>query len=129
MEDWLLIQNFYHGLTQLDGSHLDVVTSATFFSLKVSNTKALIEKMVSIQGWNEECLQPRKRGKHSIKEVDMIVAKMDLLAKRLESYEKMSAPEFVQAMESHMTCEVCGEVGHFGNHCLETCCYKLIALL
>ena len=26
----------------------------------------------------------------------------------------------VQALDSHMTCEVCGEVGHSGNNCLET---------
>jgi hypothetical protein len=51
---------------------------------------------------------------HPLKEVNMIVAKMDLLAKRLENYEKMSTQETMQAMESHMTCEVCGESGHSG---------------
>jgi len=76
MGDWLFIQNFYHGLTSLDRSHLDAATSGEFFSLKVltlldrshldattsgeffslkvPNAKALIEKMVSNQGWNEE---------------------------------------------------------------------------
>jgi len=47
--------------------------------------------MVSNQGWNDERLQPRKRGMHSLKEADMIVAKMDVLAKKLEQYKKMSA--------------------------------------
>jgi hypothetical protein len=57
---------------------------------------------------------------HSLKEAEMIVAKIDLLAKRLESCEKMSAPESMQAMESHMTCEIYGEVGHSWNHCSKT---------
>jgi hypothetical protein len=32
-----------------------------------------------------------KRGMHSLKEANMLAAKVDLLAKRLENYEKMSA--------------------------------------
>jgi hypothetical protein len=45
-----------------------------------------VEKMASNQGWNEECLQTRKRGggMHQLKEVDMLSAKMDMLMKRLE---------------------------------------------
>ena len=46
---------------------------------------------------------------HSLKEAGMLVAKVDLLTKRLENYYKMSAQETVQAMDTHMTCEVCGE--------------------
>jgi hypothetical protein len=120
MEDWLLIQNFYHGLTPLDRSHLDAAASGAFFSLNVTDAKALIEKMVSNQGWNDERLQPHKRGMHSLKEADMIATKMDLLAKRLENCEKMSNQEIVQVLESRMTCEVCGESGHSGQHCPET---------
>jgi hypothetical protein len=121
MEDWLLIQNFYHGLVPLDRNHLDATAGGAFFSLSVDNTKALIEKMVSNQGWNDDRLQPHKRGMHSLKEADMIVAKMDLLAKKVESIEKMNTLEPMQAMESHMTCEVCGELGHSRQHCPETC--------
>jgi hypothetical protein len=45
-----------------------------------------VEKMASNQSWNEECVQPRKRGggMHQLKEVDMLSAKMDLLIKKLE---------------------------------------------
>ena len=75
MEDWLLIQNIYHGLVPQDRSHLDAAAGAAFFSLGVADAKALIEKMVSNQGWNDEQLLPRKRGMHSLKEADMIVAR------------------------------------------------------
>ena len=50
----------------------------------------------------------------------MTVAKMDLLAKRLEICENMSTQETVQAMESHMTCEVYGESSHSRHHCPKT---------
>ena len=57
---------------------------------------------------------------HSIKEIDMLAAKMDLLVKRVEHYEKVSAQETLKGMDSHMTCEVYGDVVHSGNSYLET---------
>ena len=111
-----MIQNFYHGLVPQDKSHLDAAAGGAFFSLGVADAKALIEKIVSNQGWNDERLQPYKRGMHSLKEADMIVAKIDVLAKKMEQYERMSTQEAVQSLDSHMTCEVCGESGHSSNH-------------
>jgi len=92
------------------------VAGGAFFSLGVADAKALIEKMVSNQGWKDERLQPHKRRMHSLNEADMIVAKMNVLAKKLEQYEKMSTQDIVQSLDSHMICEVCGESGHSGNH-------------
>ena len=57
---------------------------------------------------------------HSLKEADMLAAKVDLLAKRLENCVKMRAQETIQAMDTHMTCEVYGETRHSGNFCPET---------
>ena len=104
----------------MDWSHLDAAAGGAFFSLNVTYANALIETMVSNQGWSDEQLQPCKQGMHSPKETDMLAAKVDLLAKRLENCEKMSAQETIQAMDTHMTCEVCGETGHSGNFCPET---------
>ena len=104
----------------LDRSHLDAATGGAFFSLSVADAKTLIEKIVSNQGWSDDQLQPHKRGMHSIKEIDVLAAKMDLLAKRVEHYEKVSAKETLKAMDSHMTCEVCGDVGHSSNSYPET---------
>ena len=50
----------------------------------------------------------------------MLATKIALLTKILENYEKMSAQETVQAMDTHMTCEVCGEAGHSSNFFPET---------
>ena len=53
----------------------------------------------------------------------MLSAKIDLLMKRLEEWaqEKDAMMDTVQAMDSHMTCEVCINVGHSGNDCPKTC--------
>jgi hypothetical protein len=47
----------------------------------------------------------------------MITAKMDLLMKKLEASTNMETTKIINA---HMTCEVCGNVGHSGNDCIET---------
>ena len=86
MENWLLMQTFYHGLINNTHGTMDVATGGAFLSLTIPDATTLVEKMVSNQGWNEECVQTHKRGggMHQLKEVDMLSAKMDLLMKKLE---------------------------------------------
>ena len=57
-----------------------------------------------------------------MKKTDMLSTKIDLLMKRLEEWaqDKDAMMGTVQAMDSHMTCEVCGNIGHSGNDCPET---------
>ena len=64
---------------------MDATVGGAFLSLTILATIALVEKVASNQGWNEECLQIHKRGggMHQLKEVDMLSAKMDLLMKKL----------------------------------------------
>ena len=52
----------------------------------------------------------------------MLHAKMDLLMKRMDDLtnEKAAMATTTQAMDSHMTCEVCGNTGHSGNYYPET---------
>ena len=52
----------------------------------------------------------------------MLAAKMDLLLKRMDERDanKETMKSTVQAMDSHMTCEIRGEVGHLGNDCPKT---------
>ena len=59
---------------------------------------------------------------HTVKEKDILAAKIDLLMKRLEEWaqDKDIMISTVQAMDSHMTCEVCENVGHSRNDCPET---------
>ena len=76
-----MLQNFYEGLTPMSKGHIDAAAGGAFLSLTANAAKALIEKMVANQSWREECMQ--QKGMHSVKEVDMLAAKIDLLLKRL----------------------------------------------
>jgi hypothetical protein len=117
MHGWFLIQTFYHGLKRASREHLHAAAGGAFFSLQVPAAKELIEKMVANQGWDEGRLQSRTRGVHQVDGINMFTAKMDLLMKKLEASSNM---ETANIMDAHMTCEVCGNVGHSGNDCLET---------
>jgi len=69
-------------------SHLDATIGGAFLQHNVKEAKDLIEKMITNQGWNVECLQPKKRGVHALNEVDMLSAKTDLLMKKMEEGSK-----------------------------------------
>jgi hypothetical protein len=81
---------------------------------------ALINKMVSNQSWGKE--RKTQKGIQTMKEMDMVFAKIDLLIKRQEeqAQDKNTMRGTVQAMDSHVMCEVCGNVGNSGNDCPET---------
>ena len=85
MDEWLMLQSFYNGLTTTSRAHLDAAAGGAYLDLTIAKATALIKKMVSNQGWNEEHSQPRtKGGMHTIKETDMLAAKLDLLMKKLD---------------------------------------------
>jgi hypothetical protein len=100
--------------------HMDVAAGGAFLSLTINAAIALIEKMVANQSWGEE--RKQQKGMHTMKEVDMLATKIDLLLSRQNkrTHEKEAMKATVQAIDSQMTCEVCGEVIHSGNNCLET---------
>ncbi len=99
--------------------HLDAAAEGAFFSKMVQGAVELIEKMVSNMGWSEERLQIRQRGMHTVKETELLAANLDHLMKRLDDHEKRPQGT-VKALDSHVTCEVCGGTGHSGNDCPET---------
>jgi len=117
MENWLLMQTFYHGLTSSTRDTMDAAAGGAFLSLTLPEATALVEKMASNQVWNEE-RQPRKRGMHQVKEADLLTAKVDLIMKRLDELAP-NKKEVMQIFDSRMTCEECGNTGHTGNHCPE----------
>jgi hypothetical protein len=51
MESWLVLQSFYNGLTPMSRGHLDAAPGGAFLSLTINEAIALIEKMVTNQGW------------------------------------------------------------------------------
>ena len=55
------MQMFYHGLTSSTCETMDVAARGAFLSLTLLAITALVEKMASNQGWNEERVQTHKR--------------------------------------------------------------------
>ena len=103
MDNWLILQNFYNGLTQSSRDHVDAAAGGAFFSLTIERAISLIEKMVSNQGWSDDRLQLRQRGMHSIKEANMLAMKIDLLLKKFEDYSQDKAQlQTLQALETRM---------------------------
>jgi len=100
---------------------MDAATGGAFMSLTLPAVTALVEKMASNQGWNEERVQTHKKGggMHKLKEVDMLSAMMDLLMKKLEDRAN-EKQEIMHIHDSCMTSEVCGNTGHSGNNYPET---------
>jgi hypothetical protein len=117
MEDWLLMQTFYHGLTTSAHENIDAAAGGLFLSLTIHEATTLVEKIAYNQGWNEECTQPRKiGGMHQVKEVDMLSTKIDLLMKKLDERDQQKR-EVMHIHDSRMTCEECGGTGHIGSNC------------
>jgi len=78
--------------------------------------------MVSNQGWSEDRLQTQQDSMHTMEETDMLAVKLDLLIKSLDKHATTKGPTYgtVQALNLHVTCEVCENAGHSGNDCPET---------
>ena len=53
MEEWLIIQNFFHGLNQRSQDHMDAAAGGAFLSLNVAGARVLIDKVASNQSWKE----------------------------------------------------------------------------
>jgi beta-galactosidase GanA len=80
------MQTFYHGLNTSTRETLNAATGGAFLSLNLADATALVEKIAFDQSWNEERVQPRKRGEgmHQLKEIDMLAVKIDAVIKRLD---------------------------------------------
>ena len=54
IENWLVLQYFYDGLTNISRGHIDAVAGGAFVSLTIDGATALNNKMVSNQRWGKK---------------------------------------------------------------------------
>ena len=50
MDEWLVLQSFYNGLTTTSRAYLNAAAGGAYLDLTITTATALIEKMVSSQG-------------------------------------------------------------------------------
>jgi len=91
MENWLVLQNFYEGLTTMSKGHIDAVAGGAFLSLTINEATALIEKTVANQSWGKG--RKTQKGSQSAKEADVLAAKIDLLLQRIDGNSGNNCPE------------------------------------
>jgi hypothetical protein len=70
--------------------HLDAAAGGAFLSLTIDGATTLIDKMVINQSQGEE--RKIEKGMHTVKEMDMLSTKINLLMKRLEEWPKRKMP-------------------------------------
>jgi hypothetical protein len=103
----------YHGLIRSAQEHIDAATGGSFIGLGIEEARKLVEKMTSNQSWNEECTQTRTLKVQQLEEVDMLTTKIHLLMKKLEN----PSLDHLKRVDTRVTCEECGEIGHMGVNC------------
>jgi hypothetical protein len=47
MEEWFIIQSFFHGLIRSAREHIDVAVGGSFFALSIEEAHKLVEKIAS----------------------------------------------------------------------------------
>ena len=95
--------------------HVDAAAGGAFLCQTIDNAMELIEKMVANQSWGAG--RKTQKGMHTVKEMDLLATKIYLLMKRLNRQATDPTTSIVQAIDSRMTCEECGNVGHMGINC------------
>jgi hypothetical protein len=113
MEEWFIIQSFYHGLILSAWDHIDATAGGSFFALSIEEGHKLVEKMASNQSWDEEHTQSHTRKVYQLEEVDMLTANIDPLIKKLEN----PSLDHLKMVNAQVTCEECEETGHMGIIC------------
>jgi hypothetical protein len=113
MEEWFIIQSFYHGLIRSTREHIDAATRCFFFTLSIEEARKLVEKMASNQSWDEERTQTHTCKVHQLEEVDMLTTKIDLLMKKLEN----PGLDHLKMVDTRVMCEECEETCHMGINC------------
>jgi len=88
MEEWLLMQGFYYGLTQKDCEHLDATTRGSFLSLTLGKAETLMDNIAENQSWTQGNIQHCHQSEEIPEEVKVLSTKMDVLLSSLDQRAK-----------------------------------------
>jgi hypothetical protein len=91
MEEWLLMQSFYHGLTHKSHEQLNAAAGGSFMSLTLKKAKVLMERIASNQAWSSCNIQSCNKSEEVPEEVCALSTKMDILLnwlKQRDNYKR-----------------------------------------
>jgi hypothetical protein len=91
MEEWLLMQSFYHRLTQKSREQLDATAEGSFISFTLGKAGTLMERIASNQGWSSCNNQSWHKCEEVPEEVCALPTKMDVLLnwlKKRDNYKR-----------------------------------------
>jgi hypothetical protein len=54
MDEWFIIQSFYHGLIRTSHENIDANAGGSFFGLSIEEAHKLVENMASNQSWDDD---------------------------------------------------------------------------
>ena len=118
LEKWLIIHTFYNGLHYNTKMSIDAAAGGALMNKPYPEACALIEDMAQNHyQWGAERATVEKKetqgGVHEISSMNMMQAKMDALALRVDNISQN--PATVAAL--HSECELCGTQGHPTSDC------------
>ena len=90
IEKWLLMQTFYHGLTQRSCEQLDATAEGSFMSLTLGKAKAIMARMAENQNWTFNT-QTYHESEEDPEELCALSTKMDVLLswlKQRDNYKR-----------------------------------------
>jgi hypothetical protein len=79
MEEWLLMQAFYHRLIQKAREQQDATAGGSFLSLTLRKAKVLMERIVGNQSWSQDNIQHCHQSEEALEELCALSTKMDVL--------------------------------------------------
>jgi hypothetical protein len=88
MKDWLLMQGFYHGLTQMNCEQLDATVGGSLMSLTLSRAETLMDKIAENYSWKQDNMQHSHQIKEASEEICVLSSKMDVLLDWLDQRAK-----------------------------------------
>jgi hypothetical protein len=102
MEEWLLMQGFYHGLTQKSREQLDATAGGSFMSLTLGKAEVLMKRIASNQGWSSCNIQLCNKSEEVPEKMCALSTKMDVEFAR-------TARQLQERSSGHSRCIQCSK--------------------
>eukprot|EP00257_Ricinus_communis_P015627 XP_015573586.1 uncharacterized protein LOC107261128 [Ricinus communis] len=113
IQEWLLIQTFYNGLTHEYRIYIDAASGGNFIEKVPTEAKALLEKMAANDNFHSGGRNSAKKGgKHDIDAMTLLTSTVQALSFKVDQLR--AGPSVVAS------CETCGVQGHIASECQYT---------